>query len=50
MQLWVAGVEPEPAHFMQFVRKAGEIRSEQRNKIMMAANDIKRIQLYEDQH
>ena len=40
---------PEPAHFVQFVRKAGTIRSEHRSKIMMAANDIKRIQLYDEE-
>ena len=47
MQLFESSgaVEPEPAQFIQFVRKAGEIRSERRSKIMMAPNDIKRIQL-----
>ena len=44
--LFETGDEPEPAHFVQFVRRAGEIRSERRKKIMMAANDIKRVQLY----
>ena len=49
MQLFESSgeIEPEPACFTQFVRKAGEIRSEQRSKIMMAADDIKRIQLHD---
>ena len=44
--LFESGEEPDEACFVQFVRRAGEIRSERRKKIMMAANDIKRCQLY----